>query len=303
MKKPGEPLYPDDEIPEPRAQGPRRAVERVEPLRRREEDPHDRRLGHRGRAAAAAHDADARRHAHHHRAQQLARHRLRPLDQSLSRLRARLHLLLRAADARLSRPVARPRFRDQDPVQARRRQAADGRARRAQVSARRDRDGHQHRSLPAGRARAEDHALDPRGAVATSTIPSASSPRSPLVTRDIDILADMAQAQPGRGVPLGHHARPRPRARRWSRAPRRRSAGSRRSSALAEAGVPVGVMAAPMIPALNDHEMEAILEAAPRPARTRAGYVPSCACRSRSRICSTNGCAPTGPTAPSTCCR
>ena len=50
----------------------------------------------------------------HHRApqvdpdpQQLARHRLRPLDQRLSRLRARLHLLLRAADPRLPRPVAR----------------------------------------------------------------------------------------------------------------------------------------------------------------------------------------------------
>ena len=41
---------------------------------------------------------------------QFAGYLLRPLDQSLSRLRARLHLLLRAADARLSRPVAGPRF-------------------------------------------------------------------------------------------------------------------------------------------------------------------------------------------------
>ena len=34
------------------------------------------------------------------------RHRLRPLDQSSRRLRARLHLLLRAADPRLSGPLA-----------------------------------------------------------------------------------------------------------------------------------------------------------------------------------------------------
>ena len=124
MKKPGRASLPRRRDPRAAAQRPRRPLERVEPLRRREEDPHHRRLGHRGRAAAAAHDADKRRHAHHPRAQHLARRAVRPLDQPLSRLRARLHLLLRAADPRLSRPVARPRFRDQDPVQARRRQAA-----------------------------------------------------------------------------------------------------------------------------------------------------------------------------------
>jgi DNA repair photolyase len=43
--------------------------------------------------------------------------------------------------------------------------------------------------------------------------------------------------------------------------------------ALAEAGVPVGVMTAPMIPGLNDHEMEAILEAAAEAGATRAGFV------------------------------
>jgi len=43
--------------------------------------------------------------------------------------------------------------------------------------------------------------------------------------------------------------------------------------ALAKAGVPAGVMAAPMIPGLNDAEMERILEAAARAGATRAGYV------------------------------
>ena len=42
---------------------------------------------------------------------------------------------------------------------------------------------------------------------------------------------------------------------------------------LARAGVPVGVLAAPMIPALNDMELERILEAASRAGATRAGYI------------------------------
>ena len=49
---------------------------------------------------------------------------LRPLDQSLSRLRARLHLLLRAADARLSRAVAWARFRIEAVREARGRRSS-----------------------------------------------------------------------------------------------------------------------------------------------------------------------------------
>ena len=43
--------------------------------------------------------------------------------------------------------------------------------------------------------------------------------------------------------------------------------------ALAEAGIPAGVMFAPIIPALNDHEMEAVLEAAAEAGAHSAGYV------------------------------
>ena len=43
--------------------------------------------------------------------------------------------------------------------------------------------------------------------------------------------------------------------------------------ALAEAGVPVGVMAAPVIPMVNDRELEAILEAAHDAGARAAGYV------------------------------
>jgi DNA repair photolyase len=42
--------------------------------------------------------------------------------------------------------------------------------------------------------------------------------------------------------------------------------------ALTDAGIPTGVMTAPMIPGLNDHEMEAILEAARDAGATRAGF-------------------------------
>ena len=42
---------------------------------------------------------------------------------------------------------------------------------------------------------------------------------------------------------------------------------------LADAGIPTGVMAAPVIPALNDHELEAILEAAAASGACSAGYV------------------------------
>jgi DNA repair photolyase len=44
-------------------------------------------------------------------------------------------------------------------------------------------------------------------------------------------------------------------------------------SVLARAGIPTGVLAAPMIPALNDMEMERIIEMAARAGATRAGYV------------------------------
>ncbi len=44
-------------------------------------------------------------------------------------------------------------------------------------------------------------------------------------------------------------------------------------AALAQAGVPVGVLTAPMIPAVNDAELESLLEAAATAGATRAGYV------------------------------
>jgi DNA repair photolyase len=44
-------------------------------------------------------------------------------------------------------------------------------------------------------------------------------------------------------------------------------------AALAKAGIPTGVMTAPMIPGLNDHELERILEEAYAKGARRAAYV------------------------------
>ena len=102
--------------------------------------------------------------AHDHQPQRVARHSVHAVDQSVPGLRARLHLLLRAADARVSRSFAGPRFRDEALRQAQRRRVAARGAREARLSLRSDRARHQHRSVPADRARVEDHALADRSA-------------------------------------------------------------------------------------------------------------------------------------------
>ena len=94
-----------------------------------------------------------------------------------------------------------------------------------------------------------------------------------LVTRDIDILADMARRNLAE-VFLSVTTLDRDLARAMeprASAPHRRLEAIR---ALATAGIPAGVMTAPMIPGLNDHEMEDILDAAVDAGATRAGYVP-----------------------------
>ncbi len=69
------------------------------------------------------------------------------------------------------------------------------------------------------------------------------------------------RARPRQGGALGDDARPQACPRAWSRA-RRRRAPSRGDPPSSEAGVPTTVMVAPIIPALNDSEIERILDAA-----------------------------------------
>ena len=96
--------------------------------------------------------------------------------------------------------------------------------------------------------------------------------KSALVTRDLDLLAEAGRLGLCRGyvtvttldATLQRKLEPR------TAAPGRRLEVI---AALAEAGVPVGVMAAPLIPGLNDHELEGILEAAKAAGAQRAGYI------------------------------
>jgi DNA repair photolyase len=96
--------------------------------------------------------------------------------------------------------------------------------------------------------------------------------KSALVERDLDILADLARdnlvtvmvSVTTLDDELKRRLEPR------TASPRRRLQVIRR---LAEAGIPCGVLAAPMIPGLNDHELEQILAAAAEAGARHAGYV------------------------------
>jgi DNA repair photolyase len=96
--------------------------------------------------------------------------------------------------------------------------------------------------------------------------------KSALVVRDCDILARMAERQLVR-VAVSVTTLDRTIARKMeprAATPPRRLEAIRR---LSEAGVPVQVMVAPIIPALTDSEIESILEAARAAGASAAGYV------------------------------
>ena len=102
--------------------------------------------------------------------------------------------------------------------------------------------------------------------------PVAIVTKSYLVVRDIDILADMAARRLARvyvsvttlSRELSRSLEPR------AATPPRRLAAIR---ALTDAGIPTGVMVAPVIPALNDAEIEDILAAVARAGATSAAYI------------------------------
>ncbi|MGE0384514.1 MAG: PA0069 family radical SAM protein [Gammaproteobacteria bacterium] len=99
--------------------------------------------------------------------------------------------------------------------------------------------------------------------------------KSALVERDLDLLAPLA-AQKLVEVFVSVTTLDRGLARRMeprAAAPQRRL---ETIGALRAAGVPVGVLFAPVIPALNDHELEAVLQAAVEHGAGCAGYVLLC---------------------------
>lgn len=96
--------------------------------------------------------------------------------------------------------------------------------------------------------------------------------KSSLVERDIDLIAPMA-AKRLASIYVSITTLDRQLARRLeprAAAPERRFETLRR---LSEAGIPTGVMVAPVIPALTDCDMEQILEKAHEAGARKAGYV------------------------------
>jgi DNA repair photolyase len=96
--------------------------------------------------------------------------------------------------------------------------------------------------------------------------------KSSGVLRDLDILSSMAK----RNLARVHMSVTTLDARLARVMEPRAATPARRLQAIAEltrAGVPAGVLAAPMIPALNDAEMEKIFEAAAKAGARHAGYI------------------------------
>jgi DNA repair photolyase len=96
--------------------------------------------------------------------------------------------------------------------------------------------------------------------------------KSALIVRDADILSRMAErglAKVAISVTTLDRRVARKMEPRAATPPKRLEAIRQ----LAEAGIPVSVMTAPIVPAINDSEIEAILEAARNAGASEAGYV------------------------------
>ena len=93
-----------------------------------------------------------------------------------------------------------------------------------------------------------------------------------LIARDIDILADMAR---DRLATVAVSLTTLETETKRTLEPRAASPQARLKTMrlLTDAGIPLAVMVAPVIPAITDHEMESILEAAAAAGASRAAYV------------------------------
>jgi DNA repair photolyase len=102
--------------------------------------------------------------------------------------------------------------------------------------------------------------------------PVAIITKGALVLRDLDLLSDMARDQLA-SVAVSITTLDPDLKRVMEPQTASPQARLRTLAALNKAGIPTAVMAAPVIPALTDHELEAILEAAVQCGTRRAGYV------------------------------
>ena len=108
--------------------------------------------------------------------------------------------------------------------------------------------------------------------LAAANHPVAIVTKSALIMRDIDILAKMAEKGLAKAS-LSVTTMDRKLARLME--PRASTPVKRLEAirAMSEAGIPTAVMASPMIPALNDHELERILDAGAAAGAKEASYV------------------------------
>jgi DNA repair photolyase len=96
--------------------------------------------------------------------------------------------------------------------------------------------------------------------------------KNALVTRDIDVLRELARHQ-ATAVYLSVTTLDSALAGQLEPRASRPTARLRAIRELSAAGIPVGVMVAPVIPGLTDHELPAILAAAAAAGATSAGYI------------------------------
>ena len=101
--------------------------------------------------------------------------------------------------------------------------------------------------------------------------PVAITTKGALVARDVDLLAELARDGLARvmfSIPTLNNDMKR------MLEPRAAAAAARLKAMrmLADAGVPVGVLVAPIIPVLTEHEIEAVLEASREAGASLAGY-------------------------------
>ncbi len=96
--------------------------------------------------------------------------------------------------------------------------------------------------------------------------------KNALVTRDLDVLTELARYQ-ATAVYVSVTTLDTDLAGQLEPRASRPAARLRAIRELSAAGIPVGVMVAPVIPGLTDHELPAILEAAAAAGAKRAGYI------------------------------
>ena len=194
-------------------------------------------------------------------------------DRRLHRERGGEPQLLRSADAHLPRHGRRSRLRARDRRQGQRARGPARGARASIVEGRARRDGHEHRPVPVGREPLPAHARHLGG----------PARHRDAVLRPDEVAAAAPRSRPHAGDRAGHRHRGQPLGpddRREGLAGERAAHPSpkARLEAVAElnrAGIPTGILVAPVMPGINDdpRQVERILEAAADAGATGVGGI------------------------------